>query len=118
MLRAGCRGGDGRLPRRRIGVLERLTTPGGRPKRVVVRCAGEVIVDALVPAGTVGDVADAFELTLDDLLAVARLGESNATKILAGIERAKSLPLGRMIAALGIKGTGRSMSRRLASHFS
>jgi DNA ligase (NAD+) len=79
---------------------------------------GEVIVDALVQAGSVADVADLFELTMDDLVAVERLGESNATKILEGIERAKSLPLGRIIAALGIKGTGRATSRRLASHFS
>ena len=79
---------------------------------------GEVIVDALVRAGVVSDVADLFALTMADLVAVERLGEANATKILAGIERAKSLPLGRIIAALGIRGTGRSMSRRLASHFS
>lgn len=78
---------------------------------------GEVIVDALVASGAVNDVADLFELTASKLMAVERLGEANAAKILEGIERAKTLPLGRIIAALGIKGTGRSMSRRLASHF-
>ena len=78
---------------------------------------GEVIVDALGASGAVNDVADLFELTASKLMAVERLGEANAAKILEGIERAKTLPLGRIIAALGIKGTGRSMSRRLAIHF-
>ena len=78
---------------------------------------GEVIVDALVRSGTVTDVADLFALTMADLMAVERLGEANAAKILDGIERAKTLALGRIIAALGIKGTGRAMSRRLASRF-
>lgn len=78
---------------------------------------GEKIVAALVRDGVIRDVADIFELTMADLLNVDRLGEANAVKILAGVERAKTLPLGRIIAALGIKGTGRSMSRRIASHF-
>jgi DNA ligase (NAD+) len=78
---------------------------------------GTQIVDALVAAGKVATVADLFGLDLDGLLDVPRLGQANANKIMAQIETAKSLPLARILAALGIRGTGRSMSRRIASHF-
>jgi DNA ligase (NAD+) len=78
---------------------------------------GAQIVDALVAAGKVTTVADLFGLDLDGLLGVPRLGQANANKIMDQIETAKSLPLARILAALGIRGTGRAMSRRIASHF-
>jgi len=78
---------------------------------------GTQIVSALIQNGTVSDIADLFSLTMTDLIAVPRLGEANATKILAQIQKAKTLPLARIITALGLRGTGRSMSRRIAAHF-
>ena len=45
------------------------------------------------------------------------MGETSADKILAQIEGAKSQPLSRTVIALGIRMTGRSMSRRLAKAF-
>lgn len=78
---------------------------------------GEVIVQTLVDAGKLNDVADLFSLTRDDLLAVERLGESNTDKLLAQIEKAKSQPLSRVFCALSVRMTGRSMSRRIAKHF-
>ncbi len=78
---------------------------------------GAQIVDALVSSGVVGTVADLFALGLDDLLTVPRLGRSNTLKIVAQIDKARSLPLARIVTALGIRGTGRSMSRRIAAAF-
>jgi DNA ligase (NAD+) len=78
---------------------------------------GGQIVDALVASGAVSTVADLFELDMAKLLAVPRLGESNATKILAQVDIARHLPLARILTALGIRGTGRAMSRRIAAHF-
>jgi DNA ligase (NAD+) len=79
-------------------------------------CGGEIVA-SLVSAGKLYSVADLFDLRLEDLVAVERLGEKNATKILASIERARSLPLSRVYCSLGVNMTGRSMSRRLARHF-
>jgi DNA ligase (NAD+) len=78
---------------------------------------GDQITDALVGSGIVNDVADLFELAITDLLTVPRLGQANATKIMSQIDRARALPLARILTALGVKGTGRSMSRRIARHF-
>ena len=78
---------------------------------------GAQIVDALVESGTVDTVDDLFGLDMTNLLTVPRLGRSNATKIMVQIDKARSLPLARIVTALGIRGTGRAMSRRIASHF-
>ncbi|MEV6680661.1 NAD-dependent DNA ligase LigA [Streptomyces erythrochromogenes] len=77
---------------------------------------GEKYVRALVEAGKVRDIADLF--TLDHAaLAAAAGSEKRAVKLLEQIEAAKAKPLSRVFCALGVVGTGRGMSRRIARHF-
>ncbi len=71
----------------------------------------------LVDAGLVTDFADLFSLTREQLLALDRMGETSTDNLLAAIEQARTRPLARVLAALGVRGTGRSMSRRIARHF-
>ncbi|KJK56660.1 DNA ligase [Saccharothrix sp. ST-888] len=71
----------------------------------------------LVEAGLVTDLADLFTLTRDQLLALDRMGDTSADNLLAAIETARSRPLNRVFCALGVRGTGRAMSRRIAAHF-
>ncbi len=83
---------------------------------------GETVVEALVNSELVGSPADLYNLTVNDLatleLAEGRLlGEKNAVKIHASIEDSKKQPLNRVISSLGIRMTGRSVGRWLASEF-
>jgi len=88
---------------------------------------GETICEVLVAEGLVNDVADLYELTIEDLANLpmgetvkghARLlGTANATEIIAGLEKSKQQPFHRVIAGLSIPMTGRTVSRWLASHF-
>ncbi|MCX4744077.1 NAD-dependent DNA ligase LigA [Kitasatospora sp. NBC_01287] len=71
----------------------------------------------LVEAGFVDDVADLFTLTKEQLLTLERMGETSTDKLLAAIEAARLQPLARVFCALGVRGTGRTMSRRIAAHF-
>ncbi|MEV7782172.1 NAD-dependent DNA ligase LigA [Kitasatospora sp. NPDC088351] len=71
----------------------------------------------LVEAGLVTDLADLFTLTREQLLTLDRMGDTSADKLLAAIETARAQPLNRVFCALGIRGTGRTMSRRIAAHF-
>ncbi|PJN29063.1 NAD-dependent DNA ligase LigA [Kitasatospora sp. CB02891] len=71
----------------------------------------------LVEAGLVADLADVFTLTREQLLALERMGDTSTDNLLAAIDAARSQPLHRAFCALGIRGTGRSMSRRIAAHF-
>ncbi|MDX6349334.1 MAG: ligase [Streptomyces sp.] len=71
----------------------------------------------LTDQGLVKDFADLFTLTRDQLLALERMGPTSTDNLLTAIEQAKSQPLSRVLCALGVRGTGRSMSRRIARYF-
>ncbi|MEV1040498.1 NAD-dependent DNA ligase LigA [Streptomyces sp. NPDC050204] len=77
---------------------------------------GATYVEALVASGDVADIADLFGLTHEQL-AVASGSEKRASRLVEQIEAARQQPLSRVFCALGILGTGRSMSRRIARHF-
>ncbi|GGW54514.1 DNA ligase 2 [Streptomyces griseoloalbus] len=78
---------------------------------------GATRVVQLVEAGLVADLADLFGLRRDQLLALERMGETSTDNLLAAIAKAKEQPLSRVLCALGVRGTGRSMSRRIARYF-
>jgi len=78
---------------------------------------GEKLVEQLVANGRVKDVADLFTLTVDDLVDLERMGETSARKVVGQIEAARTRPLSKVFCSLGVRMTGRSMSRRLARHF-
>ncbi|MEU9129426.1 NAD-dependent DNA ligase LigA [Kitasatospora sp. NPDC048540] len=71
----------------------------------------------LVDAGLVTDLADLFTLTREQLLTLERMGDTSADNLIAALAAAKAQPLHRVFCALGVRGTGRSMSRRIAAHF-
>lgn len=82
---------------------------------------GETVSEALIEHG-VTSVADLYDLTVNDLAALPLtdgrlLGEKNATKIHANIQASKTAPFARVITGLGIRLTGRSVGRWLASEF-
>ncbi|MEV7979829.1 NAD-dependent DNA ligase LigA [Streptomyces sp. NPDC086519] len=78
---------------------------------------GATRVVQLVDAGLVTDLADLFTLTREQLLDLDRMGDTSTDNLLAAIAKAKLQPLSRVLCALGVRGTGRSMSRRIARHF-
>ncbi|MFJ1756490.1 NAD-dependent DNA ligase LigA [Kitasatospora sp. NPDC088134] len=71
----------------------------------------------LVEAGLVHDIADLFTLTREQLLGLERMADTSADNLLAAIETARGAALNRVFCALGVRGTGRTMSRRIAAHF-
>ncbi|KUO02749.1 NAD-dependent DNA ligase LigA [Streptomyces caeruleatus] len=78
---------------------------------------GATRVVQLVEAGLVTDLADLFTLTRDQLLGLDRMGETSTDNLLAALATARTRPLSRVLCALGVRGTGRSMSRRIARYF-
>jgi DNA ligase (NAD+) len=76
-------------------------------------------VDWLVDAGLVKDAADLYHLEdrTEDLVAIERLGEKSVANLLAGIERSKTAPLGRLLHAIGIRHVGATIANVLADHF-
>lgn len=78
---------------------------------------GTTRVVQLVDAGLVADFADLFTLGREQLLSLERMGETSTDNLLAAIDSARTRPLSRVFCALGVRGTGRSMSRRIARYF-
>jgi DNA ligase (NAD+) len=84
------------------------------------------IVYKLIEIGKVKDVADIYTLKRADILEAVTKKERKTEKeppgkiadnLLASIETSKSRPLGRLIAALGIRGVGEVSAGDLARHF-
>ncbi|MEO6120052.1 MAG: NAD-dependent DNA ligase LigA [Terriglobales bacterium] len=78
---------------------------------------GESLVNQLADAKLVKTVADIFDLTEEKLLTLERMGKKSAQNVLAQIDRAKTLPLERVIYGLGIRMVGERTAELLAEHF-
>lgn len=88
---------------------------------------GVEVATALVEAGLVNDVADLFSLPVDQVASVQMgttpsgkprlIGRTVAKKLVDGVESSKSQPLNRVVTGLGIRKMGRTMGRRIATHF-
>ncbi|WP_369220652.1 NAD-dependent DNA ligase LigA [Streptomyces sp. R39] len=101
---------------RNCHLVASLSYAAGRDQ-LDVEGLGATRVIQLVEAGLVTDLADLFTLTRDQLLALERMGDTSTGNLLAALAAAKAQPLSRVLCALGVRGTGRSMSRRIARHF-
>ncbi|MFF7335358.1 NAD-dependent DNA ligase LigA [Streptomyces sp. NPDC008150] len=101
---------------RNCHLVASLSYAAGRDQLDVEGLGGTRVVQ-LVDAGLVADLADLFALTRDQLLALDRMGETSTDNLLAAIDTARGKPLSRVLCALGVRGTGRSMSRRIARYF-
>ena len=78
---------------------------------------GDKMIERLVQAGLVKDVADLYTLTGEQLLTLERMGDKSVTKILANIANSKTRPLANVIFALGIRHIGEHSAEVLAGHF-
>jgi len=78
---------------------------------------GDKIVDQLVEKGMVKDVADLYELKLEEVAALDRMAEKSAQNLLDEIAASKNSSLARLIYALGIRFVGERTGQLLADHF-
>lgn len=78
---------------------------------------GYKIVEQLIEAGVVKDVADLFTLTKDQLLELEGFADKKAENLLKSLEQAKAQSLNRVIAALGIHGVGEVTAGDLSRAF-
>jgi DNA ligase (NAD+) len=78
---------------------------------------GDALVDQLLKNGLVQNIADLYQLTVDQLLTLDRMGKKSATKIVQNIDRSRSQPLARVLNGLGIPFVGERTAQILAAHF-
>ncbi len=78
---------------------------------------GPAVVEQLVETGLVKDLSDLYELDVESLGALERMGEKSAKNLLDGLDRSKKQPFDRVLFALGIRHVGATVARTLARTF-
>jgi DNA ligase (NAD+) len=95
---------------------ERLKYFAGRGQ-MDIENLGSALIEQLVEAGLVTNFADLYKLKKSDLIDLERMAEKSAANVIEAIEKSKSQPLWRFIAALGIRHIGGQSAQILAEHF-
>ena len=75
---------------------------------------GEETAELLFETGLVENIADIYDLSVEKLYNLDRIGEKTATRIMEGIEASKSVPFERVVYALSIPNVGETTAKRLA----
>ncbi|MBR6830039.1 MAG: NAD-dependent DNA ligase LigA, partial [Paludibacteraceae bacterium] len=78
---------------------------------------GEETIDLFYQKGLLHNIADLYDLRLEDIAAQERLGEKSAQNILDGIEASKQVPWARVLFALGIRMVGETTAKKIAKKY-
>lgn len=87
-------------------ILERSLEHYASKAALDINTLGEKNVKALIEAGLVGDIADIYSLTKQQLMSLDRFADLSAQNLVDGIQAAKKPPLPRFIFGLGIRHVG------------
>ncbi|WP_436923266.1 NAD-dependent DNA ligase LigA [Halosimplex amylolyticum] len=109
---AFCTGGLGCRAQRERSVQHYASRTG-----LDVEGLGEERVQQLLDADLVSDVADLYELTVDDLTDLEGWGETSAENLVAELDAAREPPLADFLTAIGIPEVGETVAASLARHF-
>ncbi|TKJ39521.1 MAG: DNA ligase (NAD(+)) LigA [Planctomycetes bacterium B3_Pla] len=95
---------------------ERLKYFAGRGQ-MDIENLGTALIEQLVEVGLVENFADLYKLQKSELIGLERMAEKSADNVIEAIEKSKTQPLWRFIAALGIRHIGGQSAQILAEHF-
>jgi DNA ligase (NAD+) len=76
--------------------------------------AGFAVLDQLLKRELVTGPADIYRLRVEDVVELDRFGQKSADNLIAAIDRSRRRPLGRILAALGIRHVGEQTALDLA----
>ena len=82
-----------------------------------INSVGEKLIAQLLEAGLVTSIADLYDLQLEQLLQLERMGEKLAQKVLAAIAASKAQPWSRVLYGLGIRLVGAVNAQILTDAF-
>jgi len=103
-------------PNCRGQLVERLKYFAGRGQ-MDIENLGAALIEQLVHTELVKDFSDLYKLKKQHLVDLERMAEKSAANVIVAIEKSKTQPLWRLIAALGIRHIGGHSARILAEHF-
>ena len=86
-------------------------------KAMDIEGLGEVLINTLVDNGSVQDVADLYDLTVDGIASLERMAEKSGTNLIDQIEGSKTRGLQRLLYGIDIRHVGERYAKILANHF-
>lgn len=78
---------------------------------------GSETVQLFVEKGLIHSIADLYDLTYDQIIALEGFKEKSVTNLLEGLEASKQIPFERVLFGLGIRHVGATVAKKLGSHF-
>ncbi len=78
---------------------------------------GEKLIEQLVDKEVVRNLDNIYNLTVERLVGLERMGEKSAQNLVTAIEGSKQRPLSRLLNGLGIRHVGAHVAEVLAGHF-
>jgi DNA ligase (NAD+) len=78
---------------------------------------GESIIESMLSAGLIHDIADLYTVTVDDLLKIDGVKQRSAEKAIDAIKESKNAYLNQLLSGLGIPNLGQTMSAPIADKF-
>ncbi len=79
---------------------------------------GDKLVEQLVDEELIDNVDDIFDLNVEQLIQLERMGQKSAENLVNAIARSKSTSLPKFLFALGIREVGEATALALATHYS
>lgn len=74
-----------------------------------IKALGDLLLARLFEAGRLTAISDLYELSADDLVAMERMGEKSAAKVVASIRRKRELTLAQFVAGFDLEGIGETI---------
>lgn len=78
---------------------------------------GGETVALLVNAGLIGNYADLYELTADQIIHLDRMANKSADNLVKGVQASKEVSFERVLFGLGIRYVGETVAKKLVKHF-
>ncbi|MDG1186881.1 MAG: NAD-dependent DNA ligase LigA [Ilumatobacter sp.] len=100
-------------PAKQVAKIAYFASRGGMD----IEGLGEQMVEKLIDADLIADAADLYSLTVEQLVALDRIGVTSATNLVDSIRESKARPLQKFMRSLGIRHFGPAASQALAAEF-
>lgn len=78
---------------------------------------GPETVDMFFRLNLIKNTADLYQLTVDDIKNLDRMGDKSAENIIKGIAQSKEIPFERVLFALGIRFVGETVAKKIVKSF-
>ncbi len=88
-----------------------------RRKAMNIDGLGDETIELLFDQGLVSSIADLYDLRVEQLEGLPRLGKKSAENIVNSIEKSKEVPFERVLFGVGVRFVGETTAKHIARHF-